>query len=143
MKNPYLTTEACVERLYREWQKHPRLIVATDHDGTCWDFKNEGHEFSDTLDTLRRCQEHEFLIVVFTASEPERWPAIRKFYDDLGIKVTGINENPTVLPYGKWGKIYYNILLDDRAHLAGALEILNKVIDKIEKKNFYSEAERK
>lgn len=142
MKNPYLTIDGCIDRLYQEYKKHPKLIVAVDHDDTVFDFHNKGYDYSDTINVLRRCQELEFFIVVFTGTPKEKWNDIFTYWEKMGIKITGINKNPINLPFGNDGKIYYNILLDDRAFLGGAIEILNKLIDKIELKNFYRDAER-
>jgi hypothetical protein len=47
------------------------------------------------------------------------------------ITIASINENPIDLPFGNNGKIYYNILLDDRAGLGQALDTLNKTIELI------------
>lgn len=142
MKNPYLTVDGCVSRLYNEFKKHPKLIVACDHDDSVFDFHNKGYDYSDTIEALKRCQQHDFFIVVFTGMPKEKWNDIFKFWDDLGIKITGINTNPIKLPFGNDGKIYFNILLDDRAGLGQSLEILNKLIDKIETKELYNESEK-
>jgi hypothetical protein len=143
MRNPYLTIEGCVDRLYKEYQKHPRLIVAVDHDDTVFDYHNNGYDYSDTTDVLKRCQELNFYIVVFTGTPKEKWDDIFAFWDkQLGIPITCINRNPIKLPFGNDGKIYYNILLDDRGGLGQSIEILNRLINKIQLKKFWNEAER-
>lgn len=142
MKNPYLTIDGCIDRLYQEYKKHPRLIIACDHDDTVFDFHNKGYDYSDTINVLKRCQEHNFYIVVFTGTPKEKWPGIFEFWSNLGIEITGINANPINLPFGNDGKIYFNVLLDDRAGLGQTIEVLNALIDKIEKKDFYSNAQK-
>lgn len=141
MKNPYLTVEGCVDRLYQEYKKHPKLIIACDHDDTLYDFHNKGYDYSDTINVLRRCQEHGFYIVVFTGTPKEKWNDIFAYWDKLGINITGINKNPINLPFGNDGKIYFNVLLDDRGGLGQTIEVLNKLINKIELKKFYKQEE--
>ena len=133
MKNPYLTVEGCVDRLFEEYKKHPRLIVACDFDSTVFPWKlPEDTDFSDTFNVLHRAAKHKFFIVLFTASALERWQEMIKYMADRGIEVAAVNRNIINLPYGDFGKIYYNILLDDRAALGQSIEILNKLIDRIE-----------
>jgi len=129
MNDPYINGEVAVNRLLKEYQEHGKLIVAVDFDGTINDFHNEGYEFPRVRDVLHRCKLHNFTIVVFTANKDHK--AIYDRCDELDIEIDGININ--VLPqFDGAGKIYYNILLDDRAGLGEATYILERVLDKIE-----------
>ena len=49
-----------------------------------------------------------------------------------GIVLDSINKNPIPMPYGNHGKIYYNILLDDRAGLGQAYDTLTELLKMIE-----------
>lgn len=140
--NPYILTEACVERLYREYQQHGKLIIACDLDDTVFDFHDKGFTYEKIWDTLRKCQDLNFYIVAFTGVNPDKYESVVKHFADNGIKITGINQNPFPLPFGNHGKMYFNILLDDRAGLGQSLEILETVLHKIDMKKFYSEAVR-
>lgn len=140
--NPYLKTEACVERLYKEYKQHNSLIIACDCDDTVFDFHGKGFSYEEVWLTLKRCQHLGFHIVAFTGVNPDKYEFVTKHFADNGIKITGINKNPIPLPFGNHGKMYFNILLDDRAGLGQALEILNSVVAKIEKKKFFSESIR-
>ncbi len=124
--------ENCVARLLREYEAHKKLIVAFDFDDTVWDYHRKGGRNDAVLALLRRCQAHGFWLVVFTASAPERFPEMREYLTSQGIEIHAINENPIKLPFGHHGKIYYNILLDDRAGLASAVETLTAVLDRID-----------
>lgn len=131
--DPYLTSEACTSRLMREWRKYSGLfdsglIVACDFDDTVFDFHNTGAIYPRVIETLIECKKLGFYVVVFTASHPSRYEYMREYFRERGIEVDAINENPIPLPFGNHGKIYYNILLDDRAGLGQALETLNQVI---------------
>lgn len=131
--NPYLTIEGCVNRLYKQWQKHPRLIVAVDFDDSIFPYSGD-YDYSDTINVLKRAQKHKFIIVIYTVSMKERYPEIIKYCKEIGIDPIVINKDIIDLTGNPEAKIYYNILLDDKAFLGGAIEILNKTIDLIEGK---------
>lgn len=132
LTDPYFSTQRCVERLISQYGRTPKLIIATDYDSTVFDFHQEGHSFPLVVQLLRECQDLGFYIVVFTASAKVRHPEIRRHMEDgLGIRVASINENPVPLPYGNEGKVFYNLLLDDRSGLLQAYIILRRVVDQI------------
>lgn len=131
MNDPFMNNENCVERLIAEWRKHPRLIVALDYDDTVFDWRSVGSDHKVVLDLIRECQKLNFYIVMWTASDPARFPFIQEFMRNAGIDVSSINENPIELPFGNHKKIYYNILLDDRAGLSASVKILQRVINRI------------
>lgn len=137
MTNPYLTVEGCVNRLYTQWLKHPRLICAVDFDSTVspLDEREKDVDYSDTINVLKRAAKHNFFIVVYSCSNTERYEKIHKHFAQFGLEVAAINSNIIDLGFEPQAKIYYNILLDDKAFLAGSIEVLNKLIDKIEAQN--------
>lgn len=132
MTDPFTKNYNCVQRLLKEYQKHPKLIVAVDFDDTVYDFHNKGNSHEEVWDVLRRCDKLGFYIVCFTASLPVRFSSIEKHFESKGVKLSSINKNPIPLPFGNHGKIYYNILLDDRAGLGSALETLQTALFLIE-----------
>jgi hypothetical protein len=69
--------------------------------------------------------------VLWTAAVPERYKDMEQHMIDLGIGPDSINKNPINLPFGNNGKIYYNILIDDRAGLYAAYQTLSLVISRI------------
>lgn len=134
MSDPYTTTSKCIERLLKEYNKHNRLIVAVDFDDTVYNYhsgENATHE--RVLNVLRKCNSLSFYVVIWTASDPSRFDMIRNYMSQKGIKIATINENPIDLPFGLHKKIYYNILLDDRAGLGQSLDTLEAVIMMLEK----------
>lgn len=133
MNDPYTKMSQCVNRLYNEYKKHPRLVVAVDFDDTCFDYHGDRKSHERVLEVLKECKRHNFYIVVWTASDPSRFDEMKLFLSDKGIKVDSINENPIPLPFGNHKKIYYNILLDDRAGLASALDTLETLLLLIDK----------
>jgi predicted mannosyl-3-phosphoglycerate phosphatase (HAD superfamily) len=130
--DPYLYVHNCAIRLFIEWKKHPQLIVAVDFDETLFDFHEKGYTHEKVIALLKRCQECGFYIVLFTASAPERHKFMNDYMLGRGIVLDSINENPIPLPYGNHGKIFYNILLDDRAGLGQAVETLTEVLKMID-----------
>jgi hypothetical protein len=131
--DPFAETEACVERLYAEYLQHKKLIVAVDFDDTLFDFHKRGSRYERVLELLRRCAEHKFYVMLFTAAHPTSHGWMLGYLRDELIEPVAINENPIPLPFGHHGKPYYNILLDDRAGLGQACEILEAVLERIDK----------
>ena len=132
MVDPFFDTCLCAKRLKTEYDKHNRLIIAVDFDDTVYDFHGFGREFDAVVDLLKRCKKLGFYVVAFTASDPTRYGFIERHFASVGIELDSINKNPIDLPYGKFGKIYYNILLDDRAGLYQAYTILDIVVSQVE-----------
>jgi len=108
-----------------EYKQYGNLIVALDFDGTINDYHNEGLEFEKVIDLIKACNQLDFQIVIFTANPDTEY--IEKKCSDLGIEICGINKN-LVPMFDKSPKIYYNILLDDRAGLESAYYILADVV---------------
>ena len=124
----YLSEQNCFNRLFNEYKKYKALIVAVDYDGTINDFHNEGLEFFNVIDLLKKCNDLNFKIVIYTANN--KYDEINSKCKSLGITIEGINKQ--LLPQFKdRGKIYYNILLDDRAGLYSSYKILKKLVDLI------------
>ena len=131
----YIQTNFAVERLFKEYLKYKRLIIAVDFDETVFPFDGHNDDYELVFSSLRKCKEFDFFISAFTASNQDRWQFIEEYFRKNGIVIDSINKNPIELLYGNWGKMYYNILLDDRAGLGQSLEILNKTLEKIENYN--------
>lgn len=132
--DPYLNEDNCFDRLRREYIKHGRLIVAADFDSTISPWPPEENSSHDKIiDLLKICANLDFYIVVFTASAPERYPEIEKYCQEIELGIDSINKNPIPLKFGNHGKIYYNILLDDRAGLLSAYNTLKRLVDELVK----------
>lgn len=143
MNDPYFNTQFCIDRLYKEYKAHPKLIIAVDHDDSIYDFHSAGHEYPEVIELVKKCHKLGFWIVLFTATGKEKWFYLQKWWErNMGFPPDSININPIPLPFGNDGKIYYNILLDDRSGLAQSVDILQGLIAKIESKKFYNETER-
>lgn len=113
-------------RLAKEWKQHSKIVLALDFDSTIsyWNTIENQLDIQKTIDLVKEAQKLGVYTVIFTACHPDRYPEIIKHCTNIGLKIDSINENPFNLPYGNHGKIYYNHLLDDRAGLEHALDIL-------------------
>ena len=113
------------QRLISEWKMHGKIIVAVDYDDTIrpWKFKTQ-EECDAVIAVLRLAIEVGVYIVIDTACNTDRYPEIRAYCAEKGLKVDSINVNPIELPYGNQGRAYANIFINDRAGLELALEIL-------------------
>ncbi len=122
----YLDEENAYQRLNEEYEKYHTLIVAYDFDNTVFDYNKKGIEFPDVIGLLKVCKEVGCHLAVFTSDDEERIPEIKAYLDSHGIPYDSINENHDSIKFNG-RKIYYNILLDDRAGLPSAFRILSRV----------------
>lgn len=123
----------CVNRLLDDWKQYGRVIIAVDYDDTISPWKM--HRWDDIAllgitRLLKAAQHTGAYIVCFTACNKDRYPEIEETFKTLGIRLDAINRNPISLPYGEdeGSKIFYNILLDDRAGLVESLKILETAL---------------
>lgn len=128
--DPFLSDENCIARLYDEWKKYGSLIVAYDYDNTVFDYHGKGEIYDDIIELLRECRKMGFHLTVFTSCNDDRFPEITDFLNRNHIPFDAINETPDFIPF-KGRKVYFNILLDDRAGLKSAYDQLWKVILRI------------
>jgi len=122
-------------RLYQEWLQHGKIIIAVDYDDTIspWGFKEQEdlEQLDHTIQILRVAKETGAFITIFTACNEDRYDEIKEYCKTRGLIIDTINKTPLDLPYGKTGKVYANIFLDDRAGLIESLNTLETVMYKI------------
>ena len=85
-------------------------------------------------DLIRKYEKYAYFIV-FTSSTPDRYDEIKSILDKEKLPYNSINEDAPFIPFtGR--KVYYNILLDDRAGLNQTynelLRLYNEVITNLE-----------
>lgn len=134
MNDPYLNIGTACQRLYDEYLKYGKLVVACDYDDTIYDFHKKGHTYTAVIDLLLECQKLGFYICIFTGSPLDKYPEIMEYTKNLGLNIATINKNPFPMPFGNDGKMYYNILLDDRAGLTESYYILSYTVREANKK---------
>lgn len=129
--DPYLDPIKTMRRLEKEYYRHGKLVVAYDFDNTVYDNHNKGYEFDMVIELLRLAKELGCYLIVFTCSDESRHDFIREYLSDNEIPFDSINENCPDTKFTNNGKIYYNILLDDRAGLKESYVNLKLVLQKI------------
>jgi hypothetical protein len=113
-----------LDRLVDEWRKHGKIIIGCDFDDTISPWKME-RDFDAVIDLIKEAQKVGAYVVIFTASPVERYGYIKEYcLDQKNLEITTINETPLDLEFGRHGKIYANIFIDDRAGLIESLKIL-------------------
>lgn len=136
INDPYLSEDRCFERLYQDYLKHGKIIVAVDNDGTIFDLHNKGFKFPAVVSLMRECKELAFDIIIFTAAPKERYESISLNLILNNIPFETINKSTIRLTelegadYSE-SKVYYNIFLDDRAGLPSAYNILRRLVNTI------------
>lgn len=124
-----------IDRLYNEWTQNSKIIIAVDFDDTIspWRWKSDEDisQFKDLIKLLNLCFETGAYIVIFTACNSDRHDEIRDYCKKMNLPISSININPIDLPYGKNGKIYANIFLDDRGGLNEAIHILTEAMYRV------------
>jgi len=128
----YLRVNSSYERLKSEYDKYGSIVVAFDFDNTVYDFHKEGHTYDDVIQLLRNLKSIGCYLICFTASEEIEF--IHNYLVYNKIPFDSINENP---PFFKSNskKIYYNVLLDDRAGLIQIYWELTKLYNECNKSN--------
>ena len=119
----------------KEYHKHNNLIVAFDFDNTVYDYHDDGGDYSDVIDLLKYCHQLGFTLILYTCETSATKLAwkINWCNNNLGFRPDYVNKSPVLNNITTNSKIYYNILLDDRAGLYESMSILMNVISNIEK----------
>lgn len=133
MKHPYFNKGA-IKRLYADYLKYGSLYIAFDFDNTVWDYDTWGNKYEYHEGTchgqmvylLQQAQMLGMKLILWTSCptiEDQHKKVI--ICQRLGIMPDYVNCSP--LSPGAV-KPHFNLLLDDRAGLESAVEILNEVI---------------
>jgi hypothetical protein len=132
MADFFLDDRNAVARLVDEWRKYKTIIIAYDYDDTVFDFHGRGVPYDDVIHLLQRCANVGAHFIVFTCCGEDQYEEIHKYLFKNSIPHDAINENLPFIPFtGR--KVYYNILLDDRAGLSSAYHTLLEAVIIMEK----------
>lgn len=114
------------DRLVEEYDKHKKLVIGFDFDNTIFDVHNKGYDVSYVIKLLKQAKELGFILCLHTAELRDDWLEWKvKYCEHYGIKPDYVNESP-LLPGTK--KPFFNLLIDDRAGLNEACNLLNNII---------------
>jgi hypothetical protein len=132
-KDMYLTRFNATARLIEEWLKYGKIVIAYDYDHTVFDYLQAGHTYDKVIALLKRCNEFGADFIVFTCKGENKYDEIKDYLTTNNVPFNKINENMDHLNFdGR--KVYYNILLDDRAGLDSAYKTLLNAVKFMEKK---------
>lgn len=112
-----------VQRLYKEWLQHGRIILAIDFDNTVSPYHtlDNKEDMDRAVKAILDSQQVGTYNMIHTSCDPSRHEDIVVYCSGLGIRIDAINATPIEVPYGKPGsKPYFNISLDDRCGLREA-----------------------
>lgn len=125
LKDDALKDDFLYKRLFDAYEEHDRLIIAYDLDDTVRPYKSKSCEDVKTLiKRAKRILKPYF--IVFTAN-PHKEKNIA-FLEAEGLPYDAINENAEFIGrYGDGLKVYYNLLLDDKAGLKEAYDALDRL----------------
>ena len=113
-------------RLVEQYQKMDRLIIAYDFDDTVSPYYSNG--CCRAASTIRMAKEHlNAYLIVYTCNQD--YDKIKKYLDKNKIPYDAINENAPFIHFNKKGKLYYNLLLDDKAGLHQAISDLESLVN--------------
>lgn len=136
MIDEYLDKEKSYKRLKEEFLKHGKLIIAYDLDSTVFDYHNKNTSYDMVKDLIRKYKNYAYFIV-FTSRESDSYDDIKQILEKENLPYDSINEDAPFIPF-KGRKVYYNILLDDRAGLHQTYhELLRLYNEVIQQKDVY------
>lgn len=101
-----------------------------------YDFHGKGRKYDDVISLLKECEPYAHFIV-FTCCGVDEYPKIKDYLYSNSIPFDTINNNMGFIPFtGR--KVYYNIMLDDRAGLTSAYDTLKESLKFIKEEKQYA-----
>ena len=130
--NGYDDGNAAIFRLIREYEEHGSLVIAVDFDNTIYDFHNVNLDMSAAKLAVKTAYALGLEVFCFTANADE--DLVRHVWArDLDIDSVAINKSSLDHLF-KGRKPFYSLLLDDRAGLGDAINLLLTICEYIEDK---------
>ena len=114
------------------YDTHGNIILAVDFDDTIYDWKSVGLSCDYVVDLVKRCQEKlNAKVMLFTCRTDHLLDFAHRHCEEVGLKLWASNHNPD---HGHtMGKPFYNVLLDDKACLEQVCDVLELLIEQVEK----------
>lgn len=90
------------------------MIIAIDFDGTCvtHDYPNIGKDIG-AVPVLKKIVESDHKLILLTMRHGKYLDEAVKWFEDNGIGLYGINENPQQKEWTESPKVFANIYIDD------------------------------
>lgn len=133
--NSYLNDRKAIDRLKKEYLEHKNLIIGFDFDNTVYDYHKEGLDLKPVIDLLKKCSDLGFTMCLHSLTQ-EDGMGIRKAWHLSaihGIRTNYINDSSILRKQDSHNnsKPFYSILLDDRAGLSAAYNILKTALEEL------------
>lgn len=124
-----------VNRLIKEWKEHNGIIIAFDFDNTIYDYYNKGYVYDNAIELLKLCKKEGCILILYSCNNSsEKIDFMKEYLNSIDLEIDYVNKSPDNIPFGNEGsKIYFNILLDDRAGLFESYKILKDTYNEIKK----------
>lgn len=121
-----ISSSAQINRVYDEWRMHgDKYVIAFDYDNTVFDYHKRGENYEEIINVLRLCKKHGCTLVLLTCRDMKSdYCEVMNYLSEKGIVPDFINETPEWMQFRNSHKVYYNILLDDRAGLQETIDTL-------------------
>ena len=133
--DPYFNDDMCIDRLVENWKLHNGIIIAFDFDNTIFDYYDKGYRYDKVITLLRECKDMGCTLILSTCCVESKFEFMENKCIEVGIHIDYINASPPYIPF-TGNKIYYNIMLDDRAGLSAAYKILYETKERIKNETF-------
>jgi len=127
MEDRYINSNESLNRLKNEYSKYNSLLIAFDFDNTVFDFHKTGDTYPAVEELLRKSKQKGCKLILFTANEGEVLDKAVQYCTERGYAPDFVNESPVM----DTRKPFYNLLLDDRAGLCEAAELISNVLDSV------------
>ena len=125
LNHPF-NTYGAIERLKKELDTYGKLVIGFDFDNTIFDYHNLGGDFSKIIKILQDCKKLGFTLCLNTSESNEeklKWKI--QYCKHFGIEPDYVNESPLL---SGTKKPFFSLLLDDRAGLESAYNILFNIV---------------
>ena len=119
-----------LHKLIKQYQEHGNIIIAYDFDDTVHDYCT--HEpINEIIDLLQQLNKNANVkLICYTSRIDNEIEYVKNFLSNNQIPYTTINE-PVFVEGMTSGKIYYNILIDDKSGIIETYRILNDFLNYI------------
>lgn len=130
-------------RLKDDYLRHGRLIIAYDFDDTISNYSGmkypeaAGWTHDKVIKLLQDWRDYGWFILFTARSDEDKLREAVNFVEKHNLPLTTVNQNIPGVPYGNNAKVYYNILLDDKAGLGWPYKALRQLLKEIKEDKLY------
>lgn len=132
-------TDYYVQKLVSAWVRYGKIIICVDYDQTILPYQGFERKLCKiVVDTIKEAQTIGATVILFTCRDGGLLQKAKDHCDKLDLHFDQVNPKEP-FQQGYSHKPYCNIMLDDKAGLLSALEILQKAIKIYRKYEAYNQ----